>query len=69
MNLLLLAGGIFDPFGLSKGDSGELRLKEIKNGRLAMLAFAGFVAQAQTTGESPLDNLSARYKLEDISKQ
>lgn len=52
-------GGIFDPFGLSKGDGGELRLKEIKNGRLAMLAFAGFVAQAQTTGESPLDNLSA----------
>lgn len=53
-----LAGGIFDPFGLAKQDSGELRLKEIKNGRLAMLAFAGFVAQARTTGETPLDNLT-----------
>lgn len=52
-------GGIFDPFGWSKGDLASLKLKEIKNGRLAMVAFAGFVAQHATTGTTPLANLNA----------
>jgi hypothetical protein len=32
-------------------------LQEIKNGRLAMLGFAGFAAQAYTTGTTPLQGL------------
>ena len=36
----------------------ELKLKEIKNGRLAMVAFLGFVAQHAAVGGTPLENLS-----------
>ncbi|KAG2440453.1 hypothetical protein HYH02_010335 [Chlamydomonas schloesseri] len=52
-------GGIFDPFGFSKGDFKSLQTKEIKNGRLAMIAYMGFILQAQATGKGPLAALSA----------
>ncbi len=41
-------GGIFDPLGFSKGNLKELQTKEIKNGRIAMVAFMGFVLQVCT---------------------
>ncbi|GAB4821458.1 hypothetical protein N2152v2_008504 [Parachlorella kessleri] len=51
-------GGIFDPLGFSKGDFKQMKEKEIKNARLAMVAFVGFVIQAQATGKGPLANIA-----------
>ncbi|XP_021750115.1 photosystem I chlorophyll a/b-binding protein 6, chloroplastic-like [Chenopodium quinoa] len=55
-------GGLwFDPLMWGRGSPEPvmvLRTKEIKNGRLAMLAFVGLCFQAVYTGEGPLENLS-----------
>jgi light-harvesting complex I chlorophyll a/b binding protein 5 len=55
-------GPLFDPMGLSRGSPEkyqEYKTKEIKNGRLAMVAFVGFAAQYAATGAGPLANLAA----------
>merc|ERR1712083_999246 len=50
-------GGIFDPLGMSNKGLRDSKEKEIKNGRLAMVAFVGFIVQEQVTDKNPLGAL------------
>ena len=45
----------------SKESMDDFKWRELRNGRLAMVAFLGFLAQHAATGKGPLENLAGGW--------